>query len=148
MWRKMIVGQGFPVGQQADTQAAAEPGNFVQQALCIGGTRCDHRKQAARILPGNIRDGQRVVDTSRGALLEDLHASLRRLHTDHIDLWQIHRFDRQPPIEATMEALHDVVKVDYFLPGCPPPADAIWQFLTDLIAGRTPSLGHGLIHYD
>ncbi|MCC6621504.1 MAG: NADP oxidoreductase [Deltaproteobacteria bacterium] len=44
--------------------------------------------------------------------------------------------------------LHDVVKVDYFLPGCPPPADAIWQLLTDLLAGRTPQLGHGLIHYD
>ena len=44
--------------------------------------------------------------------------------------------------------LHDVVKVDYFLPGCPPSADAIWQFLGDLIAGRTPHLGHGLIHYD
>lgn len=49
---------------------------------------------------------------------------------------------------AQVHPLHDVVKVDYFLPGCPPPADAIWQFLTDLIAGRTPSLGHGLIHYD
>ena len=44
--------------------------------------------------------------------------------------------------------LHDVVKIDYFLPGCPPSADAIWQFLTDLIAGRTPHLGHGLIQYD
>ncbi len=44
--------------------------------------------------------------------------------------------------------LHDVVKVDYFLPGCPPPADAIWKFLNDLLAGRTPTLGHGLIHYD
>ena len=44
--------------------------------------------------------------------------------------------------------LHDVVKVDYFLPGCPPSADAIWQFLTELIAGRTPRLGHGLLHYD
>ncbi len=44
--------------------------------------------------------------------------------------------------------IHEVVKVDYFLPGCPPPADAIWKFLTDLIAGRTPRLPHGLIHYD
>jgi len=44
--------------------------------------------------------------------------------------------------------LHEVVKIDYFLPGCPPSADAIWKFLTDLIAGRTPQLGHGLIHYD
>ena len=44
--------------------------------------------------------------------------------------------------------LHDVVKIDYSLPGCPPSADAIWQFLTDLIAGRTPQLSYGLIRYD
>ena len=44
--------------------------------------------------------------------------------------------------------IHEVVKVDYFLPGCPPSGDAIWKFLTDLIAGRTPHLGHGLIQYD
>jgi NAD-reducing hydrogenase small subunit len=44
--------------------------------------------------------------------------------------------------------IHEVVKIDYFLPGCPPSADAIWQFLTDLLAGRTPHLGHGLLHYD
>ena len=44
--------------------------------------------------------------------------------------------------------IHEVVKVDYFLPGCPPSGDAIWKFLTDLVAGRTPHLGHGLLHYD
>jgi NAD-reducing hydrogenase small subunit len=44
--------------------------------------------------------------------------------------------------------LHEVVKIDYFLPGCPPSADAIWKFLTDLLGGHTPHLGHGLIHYD
>jgi NAD-reducing hydrogenase small subunit len=49
---------------------------------------------------------------------------------------------------SKVHPLHDVVKIDYFLPGCPPSADAIWQFLTDLIAGRTPHLGHGLIKYD
>ena len=47
-----------------------------------------------------------------------------------------------------MHPLHEVVKVDYFIPGCPPSGDAIWKFLTDLIEGRTPKLGHGLIHYD
>jgi NAD-reducing hydrogenase small subunit len=41
-----------------------------------------------------------------------------------------------------------VVKVDYFLPGCPPSADAIWNFLNDLIEGREPSLDHGMIRYD
>ena len=44
--------------------------------------------------------------------------------------------------------IHEVVHVDYFLPGCPPSADAFWSFLTDLMAGRTPHLGHGLMHYD
>ncbi|QDX80584.1 NADP oxidoreductase [Denitratisoma sp. DHT3] len=44
--------------------------------------------------------------------------------------------------------IHEVVKIDYFLPGCPPSGDAIWEFLTDLLAGRTPVMGHGLLHYD
>ncbi len=44
--------------------------------------------------------------------------------------------------------IHEVVLVDYFLPGCPPSADAFWSFLNDLMAGRTPHLGHGLMHYD
>jgi len=44
--------------------------------------------------------------------------------------------------------LHEVVKVDYFLPGCPPSAAAIWKFMTDLIEGRTPHLGQALIRYD
>jgi NAD-reducing hydrogenase small subunit len=44
--------------------------------------------------------------------------------------------------------IQDVVKVDYFLPGCPPSGEAIWQFFTQLIAGRTPQLGHGLLRYD
>lgn len=44
--------------------------------------------------------------------------------------------------------IHEVVHVDYFLPGCPPSGDAIWAFLSDLLAGRQPQLGHGLMHYD
>jgi len=39
------------------------------------------------------------------------------------------------------------VKIDYFIPAARL-GDAIWKFLTDLIEGRTPKLGHGLIHYD
>jgi NAD-reducing hydrogenase small subunit len=49
---------------------------------------------------------------------------------------------------AQVHPLHDVVKIDYFLPGCPPSADAIWQLLIDLLEGREPRLGHGLLRYD
>lgn len=49
---------------------------------------------------------------------------------------------------ARVHPLHEVVHIDYFLPGCPPSGDAIWQFLTDLIAGRTPTLAYGLLRYD
>jgi NAD-reducing hydrogenase small subunit len=41
-----------------------------------------------------------------------------------------------------------VVRIDYFIPGCPPSADAIWAVLTGLLAGEPATLGHGLIHYD
>jgi NAD-reducing hydrogenase small subunit len=38
--------------------------------------------------------------------------------------------------------------VDYYLPGCPPPADAFAEVLNDLIAGRRPRLSRSLLHYD
>jgi NAD-reducing hydrogenase small subunit len=53
-----------------------------------------------------------------------------------------------PLLLNQVRPIHEVVHVDYFLPGCPPSADTFWSFLTDWMAGRTPRLGHGLIHYD
>jgi aryl-alcohol dehydrogenase-like predicted oxidoreductase len=47
---------------------------------------------------------------SRKAILEQVDASLTRLDVDYIDLYQIHRFDPEAPVEETMEALHDIVK--------------------------------------
>lgn len=44
--------------------------------------------------------------------------------------------------------IHEVVKVDYFLPGCPPSADVFWKFLTDLMAGQEPLLPYELVRYD
>jgi NAD-reducing hydrogenase small subunit len=43
---------------------------------------------------------------------------------------------------------HEVVKIDYFLPGCPPSADAIWVGIKALLAGQTPGLPYHLLKYD
>ncbi|WP_195847482.1 aldo/keto reductase, partial [Bordetella pertussis] len=47
---------------------------------------------------------------SRKAIMREIDASLRRLGTDYVDLYQIHRWDYDTPIEETLQALHDVVK--------------------------------------
>lgn len=57
--------------------------------------------------------------------------------------------DRELPLLLDkVHPIHEVVRVDYYLPGCPPSGEAIWKFLTDLINGRTPRLSHDLLHYD
>jgi aryl-alcohol dehydrogenase-like predicted oxidoreductase len=55
------------------------------------------------------RAGERVVDTSRRALLTNLDTSLERLGTDHVDLWQVHTWSDTAPIEETMAALDHAV---------------------------------------
>jgi len=57
-----------------------------------------------------VRKGQNAGGLSRKAIFADIDDSLQRLGTDHVDLFQIHRWDYETPIEETMEALHDVVK--------------------------------------
>lgn len=57
-----------------------------------------------------MRPGPNGAGLSRKAIMGEIDNSLRRLGTDFVDLYQIHRSDRKVPIEETMEALHDVVK--------------------------------------
>jgi NAD-reducing hydrogenase small subunit len=53
-----------------------------------------------------------------------------------------------PLLLNKVHPIHEVVKIDYSLPGCPPSADVFWKFLTDLIAGKEPGLDYDLVHYD
>ncbi|WP_062204022.1 aldo/keto reductase [Streptomyces sp. NBRC 109706] len=59
---------------------------------------------------GRMRPGPNGGGLSRKAILSEIDNSLRRLGTDYVDLYQIHRLDPHTPIEETLEALHDVVK--------------------------------------
>src|SRR6476469_3461640 len=59
---------------------------------------------------GKMRDDPNGSGLSRKAILSEIDNSLKRLGTDYVDLYQIHRWDYETPIEETLEALHDAVK--------------------------------------
>jgi len=59
---------------------------------------------------GRMRKAPNGAGLSRVAIMTEIDNSLRRLGTDYVDLYQIHRWDHRTPIEETLEALHDVVK--------------------------------------
>jgi aryl-alcohol dehydrogenase-like predicted oxidoreductase len=69
-----------------------------------------HEVVIATKVHGRRHKGPNGAGLSRKAILGEIDLSLKRLGTDHVDLYQIHRFDPDTPIEETLEALHDVVK--------------------------------------
>lgn len=73
---------------------------------------CTRREEVviATKVQGRMRPGPNGAGLSRKAIMTEIDASLRRLGTDYVDLYQIHRFDYDVGIEETLEALHDVVK--------------------------------------
>ncbi len=81
---------------------------FVGRALADMANR-DEIVLATKV-NGPMRRGQNAIGLSRKSIMAEIDHSLRRLGTDYVDLYQIHRWDHRTPIEETMEALHDVVK--------------------------------------
>ena len=121
-------------GRHAWTLSEADSQPFLRQALDLGVNFFDtanvyssgeSEAVLGRFLKANARRESVVIATkaqgimreepngkglSRKAILFELDQSLKRLETDYVDLYQIHRWDYETPIEETLEALHDVVK--------------------------------------
>lgn len=80
----------------------------------VGRALRDFARRDEIVVATKVRFGARrapnIGGLSRKTLFEEIDGSLRRLGMDHVDLYQIHRWDPDTPIEETMEALHDVVK--------------------------------------
>jgi NAD-reducing hydrogenase small subunit len=80
----------------------------------------------------------------------DLRDCLQEVYLDGIGVEnpQIPDDPEIPLLLDKVHPVHEVVKIDYFLPGCPPSADTIWTFLNEVIAGEAISFPYSLIHYD
>ena len=80
----------------------------------LGRALKDHAKRDQIVIATKafhpVTDGPNTGGLSRKHLLDAIDGSLRRLGTDYVDLYQIHRFDPDTPIEETLDALHDIVK--------------------------------------
>src|SRR5512136_2527137 len=80
----------------------------------LGGALKDFARRDEVVIATKVRskmhDGPNGSGLSRKAILSEIDKSLKRLGTDYVDLYQIHRWDYETPIEETMEALNDVVR--------------------------------------
>lgn len=105
---RQAVELGFTFWDTANVYSGGSCEEFTGRAIKKY-TRRDQIVLATKV-HGTMHDGPGGSGLSRAAIMEQVDASLRRLGTDYIDLYQIHRFDPQVPMLETMAALHDVVK--------------------------------------
>ncbi|QWC86509.1 aldo/keto reductase [Nocardioidaceae bacterium] len=102
---------GITTFDTANVYSGGSSEEFTGRALreVLGGHDLDDVVVATKV-HGRMHEGPNGAGLSRKAILREIDASLARLGVDHVDLYQIHRWDPDTPIEETMEALHDVVR--------------------------------------
>jgi len=105
---KQAVDAGITFFDTANVYSDGSSEEIVGRALAEF-TRRDEVVIATKV-HGRMRPGPNGAGLSRKAILTEIDHSLRRLGTDYVDLYQIHRWDPLTPIEETLEALDDVVK--------------------------------------
>jgi 1-deoxyxylulose-5-phosphate synthase len=105
---RQAVELGITFWDTANVYTLGQSEEFVGRAIERYASR-DQIVLATKVnMPMGPNPGDRGL--SRKAIMQQIDASLTRLGTDFVDLYQIHRFDPTTPVEETMEALHDVVK--------------------------------------
>ena len=105
---KQAVEAGITFFDTANVYSTGSSEEIVGRALADFASR-DDVVIATKVF-NRMRPGPYGAGLSRKAIMAECEASLRRLGTDYIDLYQIHRWDYRTPIEETMEALHDLVR--------------------------------------
>ncbi len=105
---RQAVEAGITFFDTANVYSAGSSEEIVGRALAEYGRR-DEFVIATKV-NGEMHTGPNGKGLSRKAILAEIDHSLRRLGTDYVDLYQIHRWDDTVPIEETLEALHDVVR--------------------------------------
>jgi aryl-alcohol dehydrogenase-like predicted oxidoreductase len=101
---------GFNFFDTADVYSLGVSEEIVGHALRDFGPSRDKVVIATKVF-SKMGDDPNEKGLSRKHIMHSIDASLRRLGTDYVDLYQIHRFDPETPIEETIEALHDVVRM-------------------------------------
>lgn len=105
---KQALEAGINFFDTANVYSAGSSEEIVGRALAEWGNR-DELVIATKV-NGRMHEGPNGEGLSRKAILSEIDHSLRRLGTDYVDLYQIHRFDHRVPILETMEALDEVVR--------------------------------------
>ena len=105
---RQAVELGITFWDTANVYSLGSSEEFVGRAIARYSRRED--VVLATKVHGRMHGGPGGAGLSRKAILEQVDASLARLGTDYIDLYQIHRFDPETPVEETMEALDDTVR--------------------------------------
>ncbi|MFT4109627.1 aldo/keto reductase [Propionicimonas sp.] len=104
---RAFVAAGGSLVDTAAAYAAGDAERMIARLVRAGDVDRDDLVIATKAGFG-IRDGARVVDTSRAALLSDLRGSLRRLGSEYVDLWQLHAWG-QAPLEESLAAIDTAV---------------------------------------
>ncbi|WP_030176174.1 aldo/keto reductase [Spirillospora albida] len=106
---RLAVDSGITFFDTADMYSAGVSEEITGRLLSRMFARRDDYVLATKVyFP--MGSGQNDQGLSRKHIMASIDASLKRLGTDHVDLYQIHRWDYETPIEETMEALHDIVR--------------------------------------